>query len=64
LKDWKSIIKLSGNLDDEQTKIGAAMYAQAYGLALPKQLTPKEPIPRMSPEQINKFKSTMGNNNR
>jgi hypothetical protein len=57
LKDWKGILKLSGNLDDEQTKMGAAMYAQAYGLALPKKLTPKEPIPRMSPEQINKFRS-------
>lgn len=62
LKDWKSIMKLSGNLDDEQIKIGAAMYAQAYGLALPKQLIPKESVPRMTPEQIKFFRSGMQNN--
>jgi hypothetical protein len=61
LKDWKSIMKLAGVLDDEQTKITAAVYAQAYGLALPKQLTPKEPLARMSQEQINKVKIAMEN---
>jgi hypothetical protein len=67
LRDWRNKTQGANNKYDkteESTKIVAALYAQAYGVPLPNDLRPEQPIPKLTPNQMKKFKSTMQSRSR